>query len=105
MWRNTTDSCTENTGVLYRGVIQYDLTSVVALMGTTTKAELSFYTKVLPSGVTPNATNLCDPNDGGLGSLFVLTPPPIQLFNGMTDLTAPNALFPPGTKIVVRCGR
>ena len=100
VWRNTTDSCTENKGVMYRGVIQYDLTSVVALKGTTTKAALSFSTKVLPAGATANASNLCDAHDGGLGSLFAVNPPPIQLFSNMVDLTAPNASFPAGTRLV-----
>jgi hypothetical protein len=101
VYRNSTDSCTEHMGVLYRGIVEYDLAPVIALKGTTTKAVLTFWSKILPSGVTPNASNLCDPHDGGLGSLMVVTPTPVQIQNtAMVDLTGPNASFPTGNKLV-----
>jgi hypothetical protein len=57
---------------LYRAGFSYGLTSHQSLRGLVTKAELTFFSAVLPSGIRPNS--LCQPVTGGGGSLIVLAP-------------------------------
>ena len=64
-----------------------------------TKAELTFSSAALPSGV--NATSLCQPLAGGAGDLVVLTPSsslPLAS-QGMAYIGASAAAFPAGTKL------
>jgi hypothetical protein len=58
---------------LYRLGFNYDLTSLQNLKGLVSKAELSFSTVVLPSGVS--TTGLCQPVTAGGGSLKLVRPP------------------------------
>jgi hypothetical protein len=109
VWRNTADqgACTEHRETAYRGIIQYDLTNVIPVKDTLGTAQLSFSSKILPSGVTPSASNLCDPHQGGLGSLFEVNAPLQPLASNMIMLqgiiaSAPGtpATFPAGTRLV-----
>lgn len=79
---------------LYRAGFSYDLTPHQNLKGLVTKAELTFFSAVLPSGIGPNS--LCQAFTGGGGSLFVLAPaatlPVAQL--GMAYLGSANAAAP-----------
>jgi hypothetical protein len=57
---------------LYRAGFRYDLSQRQNLKGLVTKAELTFFSAALPSGVRPNS--LCQIVTGGGGSLIVLAP-------------------------------
>jgi hypothetical protein len=65
--------CTKFRQDLYRLGFNYDLTSLQNLKGLVSKAELSFSSLVLPSGVNP--TSMCQPVIGGVGSLKIVRPP------------------------------
>jgi len=93
VWRNTANNgaCMEHKDIAYRGLFQYDL-STVAPLKTVTKASITFVTKIMPPDVTPNASNLCSPNSGGLGSLWEVTPT-VPFTPGMTVL---GPVFTPG---------
>ena len=84
---------------LYRVGFSYDLSQQQGLKGLVTKAELTFSSAALPSGV--NATSLCQPLAGGAGDLVVLTPSsslPLAS-QGMAYIGASAAAFPAGTKL------
>jgi len=109
IWRNTANggACQEHKEIAYRGLFQYDLASVAPLK-TVTKATIIFVTKIIPPDVTPQASNLCSVNSGGLGSLWEVTPS-IPFAGGMTVLAlsppdptgvVTSAAFPSGTKLV-----
>lgn len=109
VWRNTANggACTEHKDIAFRGLFQYDL-STVAPLKTVTKASITFVTKIMPPDVTPNASNLCSANSGGLGSLWEVTPT-IGFTFGMNVLaptytpgtnTLAPASFPAGQKYV-----
>jgi len=109
IWRNTADggACQEHKDIAYRGLFQYDLSNVAPLK-TVTKASITFLTKIMPPDVTPDASNLCSANSGGLGSLWEVTPivsfaPGLMILAPTytppsTTLTA--AAFPAGQKYV-----
>jgi hypothetical protein len=109
IWRNTADggACTEHREIAYRGVFQYSLATVAPVKETVTVAKITFFSKILPSGVTPAASNLCSPASGGLGSLFEVTAP-TQMFSNLQVLSStlgPNntvvpAAFPAATRLV-----
>ncbi len=109
VWRNTANNgaCQEHKDIAYRGVFQYDL-STVAPLKTVTKASITFVTKIMPPDATPNGSNLCSANSGGLGSLWEVTP--TTSFNAgmnvLTPIVTPGndtlmgAAFPAGQKYV-----
>jgi hypothetical protein len=109
IWRNGADggACTEHKEIAYRGVFQYDLASVAPVKETVTAAKITLLSKVLPSGVTPSASNLCDPSAGGLGSLFEVAPP-VPMSSNLQVLTASigpggtvtSSPFPAGARVV-----
>lgn len=86
---------------LYRAGFSYDLTPHQNLKGLVTKAEFTFFSAVLPSGIGPNS--LCQAVTGGGGSLIVLAPaatlPAAQL--GMAYLGSANAAapYPAGSRV------
>lgn len=86
---------------LYRAGFSYDLTSNQNLRGLVTKAELTFSSAVLPSGIGPKS--LCQPFTGGGGSLIVLAPAatlptaPLRMaYLGSANNATP---FPSGTRV------
>jgi hypothetical protein len=86
---------------LYRAGFSYDLTSYQNLKGLVTKAELTFFSAVLPTGIGPHS--LCQPFTGGGGSLIVLAPgatfpnaPLGMAYLGPVNNSAP---YPSGTRL------
>lgn len=86
---------------LYRVGFSYDLTPHQNLRGLVTKAELTFFSAVLPPGVGLNS--LCQPVTGGGGSLIVLAPaatlptaPLRMVYLGSANAAAP---YPSGTRL------
>ena len=86
---------------LYRAGFSYDLTSHQNLRGLVTKAELTFFSVDLPSGIGPNS--LCQPFTGGGGSLIVLAPAatlptaPLRMaYLGSAPYATP---YPSGTRV------
>lgn len=109
LWRNLANNgnCQEHKELAYRGFFQYDLSTLAALK-TTVSESIGFASKVIPSGATPNASNLCDARSGGLGSLWLVSPAitvqtgmnvlPPSVVSGSTVVSP--APFPPGQKLV-----
>jgi hypothetical protein len=64
--------CTKFRQDLYRTGFTYDFTQAPSLKGPATKAELTFTSAILPSGVS--STGMCQPVTGGGGSLWILQP-------------------------------
>lgn len=64
--------CSKFRQDLYRPGFAYDISQLQSLKGLVTKAELSFSSFVLPSGMSP--TGFCQPITGGGGSLLILRP-------------------------------
>lgn len=109
IWRNLANAgaCQEHKEIAYRGFFQYDL-STVAPLKTVTGASITFLSKIIPAGATPNASNLCDSRTGGLGSLWEVTPT-VPFTFGMTvpspvvgadGVTVTSGSFPPGSRLV-----
>lgn len=99
---DTQGNCRKFRQDLYRAGLSYDLSQRQGLKGLVTKAELTFSSYALPSGVRPN--NLCQPVTGGGGSLIVVAPgvslpaAPLRLaFLGSANANAP---FPAGSRLM-----
>jgi hypothetical protein len=65
-----TGTCSQYRQQLYRTGFSYDLSQLQNLKGLVTKAQLSFSSFILPSGVS--TIGLCQPVTGGGGSLLIL---------------------------------
>jgi len=99
---DTRGNCRKFRQDLYRAGASYDLSQRQGLRGLVTKAELTFSSVVLPSGIRPN--NLCQATTGGGGSLIVVAPsatlPPAS--QGFAFLGSANAAtpFPAGSRLM-----
>lgn len=67
-----TGNCSQYRQQLYRSGFAYDLSQLQNLKGLVTKAQLSFSSFILPSGVS--SRGVCQPVTGGGGSLLILRP-------------------------------
>jgi hypothetical protein len=67
---DTSGNCSKYRQNLYRAGFAYDLSQQTGLKNLVTKAELSFFSAILPAGVSP--TGLCQPVTAGGGSLMIL---------------------------------
>lgn len=99
---DTQGNCRKFRQDLYRAGASYDLSQRQGLRGLVTKAELTFSSAILPSGIRPN--NLCQAATGGGGSLIVVAPgatlPPAN--QGLAFLGSANAAapFPSGSRLM-----